>query len=150
MGSASEQEKREYAQMLIYRALAATGYIDVPGVGRLRAGGLSHKGMVIAGIINLVLLCLFSFACVVRVARVQGVAAQEQVEIMILKQRINQQVEAQNQLGQCMTTVVRYETTLARYQTALNDMAARVQAAAPVNPQAEQMLKLLTLLKAVL
>jgi hypothetical protein len=116
------------------------GYYYLPGVGKLRAHTLSRGWLVGLGIIGLVILTIFYGASNLRVAMAQMQTARAQADINVLR---SQAQTDQRQMAQCMTTLL-------RYQAALNQATASAQQAAPTNPNAAQILRLLTLLKAVL
>jgi hypothetical protein len=131
----------------IRQAITVMGHYDLEGAGRLRANGVSRGAFVItlfgAGILLITIFCLQNF----RAGAWEQEALRAHFQLTATQQalRDQQSINHNNQadFAACVATVDRYRNTLAQAQ-------ASAQQAAPTNPQAANMLRMIQLLAKLL
>jgi len=122
------------------------GYFSLPGWGKLRPHTVSRGWLIGGAILNVLITLVFFGAANLRVAAWQAEAVRSQMQVIALRQRMLDQQAANKvnseQPAQCMSTVIRYQSTL-------NEAADTARQTAGTNPQSASARRLITLLKSL-
>lgn len=119
------------------------GYYYLQGVGRLHKGGLTRTGIAYMVVANIFFLAIVFILFSAHDATLDLQISRQTAQLAHLQDVAAQAQQTQQQLGQCVATMNRYQASLAQATQA-------AQTAAPTNPNAAQILRLLLLLKQVL
>jgi hypothetical protein len=119
------------------------GFIDVPGVGRLRPHTISRGALVALICFFVLILALFYALANVRIAAWQVQAVRAQHETSIARQALAECQIDQRQTVDCLFTLDSYRMALAQFE-----QDARQQA--PTNATAASWLKLIKILEKML